>query len=578
MHAVLRTHSAKGPRTDFEIKLATAHSRLEKSFLEGGAVLVSVVEIINGLVESLDLLTGVLDGKTTAETVKSLRRTVSDLALLPERAIARQTSFNQILNLCASTSAHVEEMRETIRYLRTFAITVKITGAGLDEFSGFADEIRERIQSGAEEIDRFASKLAHMRSQLDTARAFSDSILTDFRETIPKIVTSLNTSSDQLATQHQSMTGIANEVKSVTRNIQTKVSTVLSALQIGDITRQRIEHVQTMFDCLAEFLAEGSVSDPVVRDGICQAVAHLAHAQLQESLDDFRMKCSAIFSNLTSFTSDAAQVLSLRDELNKSGGSAENSVLRKMEADIVHACALSNRVQDRSQESDSFVSSVTESAQALLAGIETIRAIKTDIHYMALNSNLRCSRLGDAGRSVNVVSGELRTFAAKLEVPADAIVEDMRHVEEETAVLSRDDSDDISHIHEPLNDALSAIQSVSSDMEKKLEAFGSEGQIVFNRIGAAVTTLDFERELGGLLSECLQIADRSCGPLQPVSVIAAAAQPLSQRIFAIYTMSQERDIHQRFLPVNNGFAADAHHHAAAAQDDEDDQLFADALF
>lgn len=578
MHAVLRTHSAKGSQTDFEIKLATAHSRLEKSFLEGGAVLVSVVEIINGLVESLDLLTGVLDGKTTTETVKSLRRTVSDLALLPERAIARQTSFNQILNLCASTSAHVEEMRETIRYLRTFAITVKITGAGLDEFSGFADEIRERIQSGAEEIDRFASKLAHMRSQLDTARAFSDSILTDFRETIPKIVSSLNTSSDQLATQHQSMTGIANEVKSVTRNIQTKVSTVLSALQIGDITRQRIEHVQTMFECLAEFLAEGSVSDPVVRDGICQAVAHLAHAQLQESLDDFRMKCSAIFSNLTSFTNDAAQVLSLRDDLNKSGGSAENSVLRKMEADIVHACALSNRVQDRSQESDSFVSSVTESAQALLAGIETIRAIKTDIHYMALNSNLRCSRLGDAGRSVNVVSGELRTFAAKLEVPADAIVEDMRHVEEETAVLSRDDSDDISHIHEPLNDALSAIQSVSSDMEKKLEAFGSEGQIVFNRIGAAVTTLDFERELGGLLSECLQIADRSRGALQPVNVIADAAQPLSQRIFAIYTMSQERDIHQRFLPVNNGFAADAHHHAAAAQDDEDDQLFADALF
>lgn len=578
MHAVLKTHSAKGQRTDFEIKLTTAHSRLEKSFLEGGAVLVSVVEIINGLVESLDLLTSVLDGKTTTETVKSLRRTVSDLALLPERAIARQTSFNQILNLCASTSAHVEEMRETIRYLRTFAITVKITGAGLDEFSGFADEIRERIQSGAEEIDRFASKLAHMRSQLDTARAFSDSILTDFRETIPKIVSSLNTSSDQLATQHQSMTGIANEVKSVTRNIQTKVSTVLSALQIGDITRQRIEHVQTMFDCLDEFLAEGNVSDPMIADGIRQAVAHLAHAQLQESLDDFRMKCSAIFSNLTSFTSDAAQVLSLRDDLNKSGGSAENSVLRKMEADIVHACALSNRVQDRSQESDSFVSSVTESAQALLAGIETIRAIKTDIHYMALNSNLRCSRLGDAGRSVNVVSGELRTFAAKLEIPADAIVEDMRHVEEETAVLSRDDSDDISHIHEPLNDALGAIQTVSSDMEKKLEAFGTEGQIVFNRIGAAVTTLDFERELGGLLSECLQIADRARGPLQPVNVIATAAQPLSQRIFAVYTMSQERDIHQRFLPLNNGFTAETHHSAASAPDDEDDQLFADALF
>lgn len=576
MHAVLKTHSTRGSRSDFEVKLTTAHSRLEKSFLEGGAVLVSVVEILNGLVESLDQLTGVLDGKTASETVKGLRRTVSDLSLLPERAIARQTSFDRILSLCASTSSHVEEMRETIRYLRTFAITVKITGAGLDEFSGFADEIRERIQSGAEEIDRFADKLAHMRGQLDTARAFSDSILTDFRKTIPTIVSSLNTSSEQLAAQHQAMITIANDVKSVTRNIQAKVGTVLSALQIGDITRQRIEHVQTMFQCLEEFLAQGNVRDPVVANGIRQAVAHLAHAQLQESLDDFRMKCSAIFANLSSFTSDAAHVLSLRDDLNKSGGSAEHSVLRKMESDITHACSLSNRVQDRSQESDSFVSSVTESAQALLAGIETIRSIKTDIHYMALNSNLRCSRLGDAGRSVNVVSGELRTFAAKLETPADAIVEDMRDVEEETAALSRDDSDDISHIHEPLNEALGAIQGVSADMDKGLEAFGSEGQIVFNRISAAVTTLDFERELGGLLSECLEIADRSRGELLPVDAISAIAQPLSQQIYAIYTMSQERDIHLRFLPIGEGFVAGATATSSAAADDDD--LFADALF
>lgn len=32
--------------------------------------------------------------------------------------------------------------------------------------------------------------------------------------------------------------------------------------------------------------------------------------------------------------------------------------------------------------------------RALLDGIETVRVIKTDIHYMALNSNLRCSKLG----------------------------------------------------------------------------------------------------------------------------------------------------------------------------------------
>lgn len=576
MRPVFKAHSTGNQHSDFEAKLATAHSRIEKSFLDGGAVLVSVMENLGSLVDSLDQLTGVLDGKTTTETVQGLRKTVADLALLPARATARQDSFSQISDLCASTYAHVEEMRETIRYLRTFAITVKITGAGLAEFSGFADEIRERIQSGAEEIDRFAAQLADMRGQLDTARAFSDGILSDFRNTIPAIVTSLTSSSDQLASQHKVMTGIANDVKSLTRAIQGKIATVLSALQIGDITRQRIEHIQSGFEYLDEFLAQGILRDPAEIDALRQAVQHLAHAQLQESLDDFRQKCASISANMSSFTSDAARVLSLRDELNQSGGDNDRSLLRRMESDISHACALSTRVQDRSHESDSFVSSVTQSAQALQEGIETIRSIKTDIHYMALNSNLRCSRLGDAGRSVNVVSGELRTFAAKLETPADAIVEDMRFVEEATAMLTQDDSDDINHIHEPLNLALDSIRSVAADMEKGLETFGSEGQLVFSRISAAVTKLDFDGELGGLLHDCLAIADRARGAMPPQSAIPAAAQPLSQKIYAIYTMAQERDIHLRFLPLHGEVDTGSSPYAGGVQDDE--QLFADALF
>ncbi|MVA72286.1 chemotaxis protein [Agrobacterium vitis] len=575
MRPVFKAHSTGNSHSDFEVKLASAHSRIEKSFLDGGAVLVSVMDNLGSLVDSLDQLTGVLDGKTTTDTVQGLRKTVSDLALLPARASARQDSFSQISDQCASTYSHVEEMRETIRYLRTFAITVKITGAGLAEFSGFADEIRERIQSGAEEIDRFAEQLAGMRGQLDTARAFSDGILSDFSNTIPTIVSSLTLSSDQLATQHKTMAGIANDVKGLTRAIQGKIANVLSALQIGDITRQRIEHIQSSLDYLEEFFAAGGLRDPAEKEVLRQAVLHLAHAQLQESLDDFRQKCTSIAANMSSFTSDAARVLALRDELNQSGGDNDRSLLRKMESDISHACALSARVQDRSHESDAVVSSVTQSAQALQEGIETIRSIKTDIHYMALNSNLRCSRLGDAGRSVNVVSGELRTFAAKLETPADAIVEDMRCVEEATASLTRDDNDDINHIHEPLNLALDKIRVVATDMEKGLEAFGAEGQLVFSRISAAVTKLDFDGELGGLLLDCLAIADRARGHMPSLSAIPAAALPLSQKIFAIYTMAQERDIHQRFLPLQAGFDMVVDQ-AEVFEDDE--QLFAGALF
>lgn len=559
--------------SDFDQMLVSVHSRIEKCFLEGGSALVSVMEIVNKLVEILDHLTGVLDGKTTLETVGGLKKTITDLAQLPGQAAGRQVSFNRINELSDSTAAHVDEMREIIRYLGTFAITVKITGAGLAEFSGFADEIRERIQSGAAEIDRFAKQLGMMRHQLDTARNFSQGILADFEETIPAIVSRLEHSSAELSKQHKTMSNIADQVKYVAQAIQNKVGSALSALQIGDATRQRIEHIRTSFDIMENYVQTQASLSQDENHALRQAILSLAHSQLQETLDDFRGKCETIFKTITSFSSDAAQILTLKDELNNSGGNADSSLLHTMEQDIKHACALSKRVQNRSQESDSVVKSVTQSAQSLLEGIETIRAIKTDIHYMALNSNLRCSRLGDAGRSVNVVSGELRSFAAYLEKPADAIVEDLRRVEDATLSLTADDSGDIDHVDEPLHTALQSIHTVAEMMDEGLENLNAEGQQVFQRINAAVTKLDFKDELANQLTQCLNAIGRNIAPNEDWRAAQSHIEAVSASIFPIYTMAQERQIHQRILQTANVLGSQA----SAQQMDDDDMVNA-ALF
>ncbi|UJW74926.1 chemotaxis protein [Rhizobium sp. SL42] len=567
-------------RTDLVSKLNLAHSAIERSFLDAGAVLVSVMEILNGLVDILDRLTNTLDGETTASTVKGLRSTVSDLALLPKIAEARHTKFVEISDICYSSSLHLDDMRETIRYLRTFAITVKITGAGLAEFAEFADEIRDRVQFGAEEVDKFVAQLGVMRAQLQTARDFAEGIRSDFDATVPRIVSNLDQSSSRIAQQYAQMSAVASDVKQVTGRVQGKIASVLSGLQIGDITRQRIEHVQSTFEMLDAFLAspEGGALSAREIDDLNTVILHLCHAQLDETLVDFRRQCRGISSNIASFSADASQILVLRDKVTSEGGGEEHNALKSMEADLRIGCELAERVRDRSGESDSVVGSVTATAQHLLKGIEVIRSIKTDIHYMALNSNLRCSRLGDAGRSVNVVSGELRLFAGKLETPADAIVADLHAVEAATQFLSGEATADIGNLGEPLRHALAAVQTVGAEMEKGLQEFAIEGQAVFARISAAATKLDFESELGGVLDQCLGLAAHMAADTLPDTYdLASRIEPLSSGIFRIYTMAQERDIHLRYLNVNSaGSAAPAE--TAKAEIMDDDDLFADALF
>ena len=568
-------------QAEFSAKLMAAHAKIEKKFLEGGAVLVSVMDILGNLTGILDGMTGTLDGKTAKNNVDGLRKTIDDLAQLPKTEERRQAGFKSLADMCASTGEHIDDIHETIRYLKTFAITVKITGAGLAEFAGFADEIRERIQSGADEVGRFAKNLDVMRKQLITALSFSSATKADFDCTIPQIITGLNENSARISQQHQEMKDIAAQVKKIAQTIQGKIGSVLSSLQIGDITRQRIEHIQSMLQLMDDFGSspEGKALSNSEYDVLKEAVLQLASTQMDETAADFHRDCGKIFTSISSFADDAARILSLRDELVDRTSNGERNVLALMEQGIVEACDLVTRVQESSAEADGVVSSVTTSAQELSRGIEILRSIKIDIHYMALNSNLRCSKLGDAGRSVNVVSGEMRLFAGKLETPADAIVEELQRVETTTQQLAQHGSGLSADLAAPLNEALETVRNAKTQMSTGIDALADEGQAVFSRISSAVVTLDFQSELGDTFNECCQIAAQLPQGFQAdVSGFVDKISPFSAQVYKLYTMSQERDIHVRFLPANTSTSGHVANAASQPAAFEDDDLFADALF
>lgn len=559
-----------------------AHARIERAFLEGGEVLVSVIEILNGLTGVLDGMTGTLDGNTAEHAISGLRKTTDELALLPQAAQAREAHFDELAALCLTTGSHIEDIHETIRYLKTFAVTVKITGAGLSDFGEFANEIQARIQSGADEVTKFAGLLSTMRQQLQNARSFSSKAQHDYDQTIPQIISSLNENSLRIVRQHKEMADIANDVKIIAMGIQGKIGSVLSALQIGDITRQRLEHVQSMLLIHDEY----SRTEEAISLGrhalgdLSQGVYHLASAQMRDTTSDFQRESRKILSSISSFAEDAGKILALRDELMAKSSNSEDNALAVMERDIANACKLVARIQGINSDAAAVVCSVTQNAQDLLQGIELLRSIKIDIHYMALNSNLRCSKLGEEGKPVNVVSGELRTFAAKLETPADAIVLNLQKVEHAIGGLIGESDGASEDLARPLEVALGSIQTARSQMDDGLRALGNEGQVVYSRISAMVVKLDFENELGDALQDCCSIVSDLAGDVQvDLSAIRENILPMATSIYKLYTMAQERDIHVRFLPAVHRENVQSITASADLFDEADDEdLFADALF
>lgn len=555
-------------------RLMSAHGRIESAFLEGGQTLVSVMDVVNGMITILDSFGTSLDGDVAQGMVAGMSRAIDDLASLPETVSTRQRAFEAIAETCQAAVAQVQSMHETFRYLKVFATTVKITGAGLSEFSEFADEIQARIRSGADEISRFSVELASMKTELDQACLVAKGIAGDLGSSVPDLAGSLSRSAVRLKEENKATAVLAKQVKAIATEVQAKIGRTLSALQVGDITRQRIEHITSSLELLSEFLSssEGHNLAEDDRANLENAVFGLVHAQLEDMLTDFREKCGRIHSTIASFSVDASQILALRSELARSDEDAGNSSLAIMARDIGSAIKLTTTVEVRSTQSAALARSVAHSVGALISSIECIRAIKTDIHYMALNSNLRCSRLGDAGRSVNVVSAELRVFAGGLEGPADAVVAIMRQISDVSERLTQSSEPESVPLHLPLEHALDVVSSAAAEFQRGAQALDDAGQAVFGRISSAVRALDFEQRLGDVIADCTRLA-AGMAAKGPPSPCGSFADDLSNRIYALYTMVEEREIHRLFLPLPAS-------QPVIAQDtrQDDDTFLEDALF
>ncbi|WP_082930572.1 chemotaxis protein [Rhizobium bangladeshense] len=558
--------------------LESARSQVEERFLEGGSVLLSVMDVLNRLLNSLESVAKALDDKEASDTSADLRATVESLTALPVIEENRQQALISLAQTGRELRKHVADMQETMRYLRTFAVTVKITGAGLAEFAGFAQEILERIYSGTDEVNRFAAHLDSLEKEVKLAASFGANISKSYADTVPAVAGALRDDAAKITEHRKNLGVIAREVGAIARGVQSKVSATLSALQIGDITRQRIEHVQAIFSLLDDFLAgeDGARLDAGARQRLQNVVHHLTAAQISDMCVNFQRDSENVVKTITSFDHDMREILKLRDQMGTESGEAGGNFMRALEASVSAAHEIVKQVDTASRQADQVSHSTIGTAAKLSEAIANIRAVKTDIHYMALNTNLRCSRLGEEGKSINVVTAELRIFAGKLDESADAIVNGLPALEAAAERVAPATDAAAGGLGESLTFAVGNIRSAANVMENELKVLAENGREVATKIGLLIGKLDFQHELGDVLARCADVLKGVAGTDgSDISDLAETIAPLDRKIFRLYTMVQERSIHRDIIPASEE-SIPAPAETAKAENDED--LFADALF
>lgn len=553
-----------------------ARSRLEQRFLDGGAVLLSVLDILNKMIASLDALTGSLDEETAAATMDELAATISALSGMTARQADRQARLKDIALCERVLRPHVATMQETLRYLRTFAVTAKITGAGIADFAGFAEEILQRIQEGAQQVNNFSDRLAALGAGLGPVMAKGETTLARYGQQVPKIVDSLNGGITQIRSQRQDLAARAGQVRSIARGIQGKLASTLSAMQIGDITRQRLEHCQSSFAILEDYLgsADADHLNADNRQKLTALIRHLVANQLAQSRHDFDRDTTLIVETVSSFTSELAQIAAIQQAMTGEDDDRSAGAMRNLEAGVAEARRAVGEIELVARSAGEMTERTLSTVQALLEGIGVVQIVRGDIHYMALNTNLRCGKIGEEGRAINVVTAELRIFAGRLDEVADQILDELKGLQGTTEQLLAD-ADGASA--QPEGDTLDArlaraidrIHAVADAMESDLERIAEEGQGGIRQMNAALLKLDFQADLGDTLRLCAEefAIDGEDLSLEGLEEAIAVVGPQINRL---YTMASERELHARIL----GTAAQVESPPMVLSDDDlDDALF-----
>lgn len=536
-------------------RLASARGVIEGKFLDLGVTLEKSVEVVGGLIGSLDQLTSLFNAEAVDTATANLSEAASALSGLAGSRTGHRERCHGLARTSRALGVHIADMQQALRYLRVFAVNIKVTAGTVPgafvEFEEFAREIYDAIAEGRVQLDEFGRDLDSLGALIGTALTHENDLDDRCAEVLPAVPLQLAADAVTLAEHHKRVAAVAAEVGAIARGVQSKVGMALCGLQIGDTARQRVEHVETSLEILARRRAAGEAN----ADADALVLAMLSD-QLEDTAESFDREIEKIALSLGGVADDARSLLQLKDAARGSGSRGDKTGdLARLEASLGQAMSLVREMGAAEAAALEVGRTAETTAVGLAQRINSIRTIKASIHSMALNANLKCGRLGDAGRPLSVVAVELRQYADALgdtAGQAEAILVELGGGFETTAEAGGGGSAEVGAL---LETAAAPIREAESKVGVELAEMASQGDAVIQVLNQATARLNFQGEVSGVLTAAadgLRPADPGAVADLDEPAVAALTDVMAE-IGKLYTMARERQIHAAYVPA---FSAD----------------------
>jgi hypothetical protein len=560
-------------------QLELARGQLEARFLAAGNMLSAAVDGIGAIIAVLDKLILSADPVTTAATTGDLGVAAARLSALPAAQAARRAIVAAIGESGVSLDQYIFDMWRSLAYMRAFAVNIKITASGIasynTDFAVFAQGISGSIEQGRAELDGLQTDVVALKRELKKANAHGAALESRCNALIPAIPNDLSASAKVMGSHHQQIATAAGGAAELARDIRKKVGRILAALQIGDITRQRIEHVQTGLGML-ETCRAALPAEPAAR--LASLFYALMLAQLEATVADFAADVAAIDTGIAGLAGDLLELLRLGEVAYGRTAGEKDGFLRTLDRRVAQALGLVREIEVADQIAVATGEAVSAAVQALTARVAALQQIKADVHYMAVNTTLKSTRVGEAGRPLGVIAVELRAHGGHLATAAAACLTILEALRLSASTLIDDDASSTQGTQAAaaaLGTASERIRAAGDRSEGDITVLSSEGETLLRLLRSSSSRTGLLGDIGATLDDAVATLAAAGGDAMASRAgIEEPLRTLLTGVGAIYTMAQERSVQHAFAAAW-GLAAALDPGPAAPPADAD---LADALF
>ncbi len=544
-------------------EIGQAARMTEGTFVGIGQRLEASINTIDGLTSTFKTLMEELGSSELLQATGDLSRVSSRIGALANAPRDGEGVLTRITGLTDAMTSRVGRMRKAVKAVDVLAVNAKIAaahlGTGGEGFSTFAQEITRAMKIADENLDGFAEQLAGMSERLRAATASQRALGQQRDQAIRTIPDQLARSVTAIAGRRRQAEHTAAEIQRKTVQVGQRVGSAVMAMQIGDTSRQRIEHSEFALTLVARLFGRQTQAAVDLDLGavpaeekhrLLDAVAALSMAQLTDTAGELDAQVDEIAASLGQLAGDAREIAGLGQRTYSSDAAQAGSFLSELEDDVRHARALLEDLHNAQTEGDGVMAGVLETTKTLVRNISAIQSLESDIRLMGLNTTLRSSRLGNEGRALTVIAQELRTCSNLTATEAEAVLADLDAMVEAAGATSGADPErrlaEITELTNILVTSIDRLSKTADSLSIALTTLDRESETVASSLQQTSNEIRAKAEIGAILR---QASDALAGTQSESPLDEEMGDPggILAAIFGKYTMVREREVHARIL-------------------------------